>query len=486
MHPSRRAILLAIFLGLATALRILSLGEDSLWIDEAASVAVARLGWQALLDFFFQFETNMALYYVLLHLWLSLGDSEVALRALSVIPAVATIPVIYALGARLFGKRVGLLGALVLTLNAFHINHAQEARSYPLLLLLVTLASLMFVRALDQPNRRNWIGYTLFAVLAVYSHLFGVLVPISHWASLGFRAGRVPWRSVIWSALAIGVLLLPIGVAFFTRGTFQLGWYTRQPTALSIVRVLYILSGGVLALSAYGVASLLAVVDAARTWRASWGSPKAWAYGFVHAWLIVPLAITFAVSFVTPLFISRYLSVCLPALVLVVAVGIMQIRPARALAAALVVFLALSAWSLRRYYAEPEVENWREATRYVLGQARDDDAVVFYVAHLRPAYEYYRDRLHGTPGGPVVVFPPPQVAAGVPESGFERAPSDDLLGQVTARHARVWLVLSHDGVVGLGRDVRSRALQAFLARQYAGMAERRFTGIRVLLYSRNP
>lgn len=486
MRLNQPVVSLGLILGLAAVLRVIFLGRDSFWVDEAASVAFARVGWQAFVDFFMRYEANMALYYALLHLWLSLGDSEVTIRALSVIPAVATIPVMYALGARLFAPRVGLLGALILALNAFHVNHAQEARSYPLLLFFVTLASLMFVKAIEHPSRRNWIGYTLAIVLAVYSHLFGALVLIGHWASLGFRLRRIPWRPLIWSTLAIGLLLLPIGLTLLTRGAYQLGWYTREPGALSIVRVLYILAGGVFTLPAYGLASLLAVVDAVKTWRASWNSRQAWSYGFVHAWLVGPIAVTFAFSFITPLFISRYLIVVLPALVLLVVAGILQIRPARALGAALIVLVALSAASLRTYYAKPEVENWRGATRYVQAEARSGDAIMFYAAHIRPAYEYYRDRLRDTPGVPTVVFPADRAGWGVLEAGFERAPLRDLLEETASRYPRVWLVLSHDRIAGLGRDIRSRALQEFLAGRYGGVTERRFTGIRVLLYSRAP
>ena len=64
----------------------------------------------------------MGLYYVLLHGWIALGDSEFTVRALSAIFAVATIPVVYGLTRRIFRGRAALTAALLLALNSFFIS----------------------------------------------------------------------------------------------------------------------------------------------------------------------------------------------------------------------------------------------------------------------------------------------------------------------------------------------------------------------------
>jgi mannosyltransferase len=471
--------------GLALVLRLLFLGRDSLWIDEALSIAKARLPWPEFLGFVMRYDPNMPLYYSLLHLWLNVGDSEFTIRLLSVIPAVMTIPILYLLGARLFGPRVGLLSAFFLALNAFHLNHSQEARTYSLLVLLVTTSSLCFVRAVEEPSRRTWTWYALVSALAVYSHMFGALVPVAHGVALLFRRVReVPWKQAVGAAAAIGLMLVPLGVALLTRDVWELGWYDREPGLSSIVRRFYVLTGGILPLVVYGVASLLATERAVRAWIAGWGSPQAWRLGFVYAWLVVPVALAFGVSFYSPVFISRYLIVVLPALVLVAALGVAALPSRQSLAAAVAVFVAVAGQSVAAYYAEPPVENWRDATRYVLSQAREQDAVIIYTALTRPGFEYYRDRLRGTGVGPRVVFPPDQPGFGIMEVWSERKPEPALLEDVARRYERVWLVLSHDGVEGLGREAASRAIQAFLAGRYPFRQEKRFEDVRVRLYSR--
>lgn len=74
----------------------------------------------------------MGTYHLLLWLWAHggprTGDGEAFLRIPSAVFAVATLPFIYFISARLFNRRVGLIAALLTTLNTFFIHYAQEAR----------------------------------------------------------------------------------------------------------------------------------------------------------------------------------------------------------------------------------------------------------------------------------------------------------------------------------------------------------------------
>ena len=128
----------------------------------------------------------MALYHVLLNSWISaLGSSEATIRMLSVLFAVMTVPALYAVGARLFSRRVGVVAAVLLALNTALYSYAREARSYSLTLLLVLGASYFLVRATSQPQRRIfWAAYGVTAVLSVYAHFFAALVLLAHAVSL--------------------------------------------------------------------------------------------------------------------------------------------------------------------------------------------------------------------------------------------------------------------------------------------------------------
>src|SRR5580693_9895098 len=91
----------------------------------------------------------MAAYYVLLRPWLYFGYGEGTVRLLSVIPGVISIPVMYVLGVRLFGRRTALVATLLLALNACAIFVSQEARAYSFVMLAVLLSTYLFVRLVD-------------------------------------------------------------------------------------------------------------------------------------------------------------------------------------------------------------------------------------------------------------------------------------------------------------------------------------------------
>ena len=66
------------------------IGHDSFWLDEAASLRFAReTGWGHVLT---ESNGNMAVYLGLLKLWVPHATSEAAVRFLSAIPFVLTVP----------------------------------------------------------------------------------------------------------------------------------------------------------------------------------------------------------------------------------------------------------------------------------------------------------------------------------------------------------------------------------------------------------
>ncbi len=179
-------VVLALTILAAAWLRFHLLTAKSFWFDEGFSVGVARLGWADFLQLLWHREANMAVYYLLLRLWTKFGISEVFVRSLSVVFALATIPIIYMLGARLFRPRTGLIAAVLLAVNAFSVRYSQEARGYTLLVLLVALSSWFFVRSIEERTSRDWWLYTLCAVLMVYTHFYGILIVAAQGLSLIF------------------------------------------------------------------------------------------------------------------------------------------------------------------------------------------------------------------------------------------------------------------------------------------------------------
>lgn len=127
---------------LGAALRLLWLGRDGLWTDEATTLVYARLGLRAL---FVEIGNDLQapLYYLSLELPLTLfGETEWAVRSLSALAGIAAIPLVAEAGRRLLGPRAGLIAALLLAVNPLHVHYSREARVQVVLALAVVVAFL--------------------------------------------------------------------------------------------------------------------------------------------------------------------------------------------------------------------------------------------------------------------------------------------------------------------------------------------------------
>ena len=100
---------------LASFFSFLHIGSDSIWFDEAHSIYFAKLSWEEFYRIITAYEANQGFYYLLLKLWVNLGESETMVRTLSAVFAVCSVPFIYLTVEKLFGKRSGLVAALLLS-----------------------------------------------------------------------------------------------------------------------------------------------------------------------------------------------------------------------------------------------------------------------------------------------------------------------------------------------------------------------------------
>lgn len=179
-----RWLLVAILL-LATLLRLVTLGRQSLWFDEAFTpVYVFRHSLGATLHAITQTENTPPLWYVLD--WLVsrvLGNGAVALRLLSALAGIATVPVVWAIARRLGGARAALAAATLVAVNPLFVWYSQEARAYGLFVLTAALAMLCFLRALERPTAGRLGLFALSGSLALLSHYFAVflLAPMVVW-----------------------------------------------------------------------------------------------------------------------------------------------------------------------------------------------------------------------------------------------------------------------------------------------------------------
>lgn len=486
LHPAWFDVgVLFVILTVAAALRFHSLAAKSFWFDEGVSVAIARLDWYNFARILWRREANMSLYYLLLRYWLHFGGGEFFVRLLSVVFAVASIPVAYLLGRRLFDSRIGLFAAALLATNAYYVQYSQDARSYTLMLLLCSLSSFYFLEALREPSRRNRTAYIFTSALAVYAQFFSLLLLVAQWFSLNLldrnripRQNKNDWR---WIALSVA----PVIAFVATTGTGPLRWVQRPGLHDLWVFGLHLTgNGGPLLLLGCAIACIAAV---AHIWpvrkirRVSWES---WRYRFLLCWLLFPPLLTLAVSSIKPLFVARYFIFCLPALVLLVATGLTRLRSNWITATALSLLVILSLRGIAAYYKQDidiQRDDWRDASKYLLSHAEPGDALLFHVPMGRMPYEFYVSVLGSPSFAPLVLYP--RHGDRITFLDFVEKPNDADLARLLPQHRRAWLVLTYAETQSGHPDARTIELSKILANVYPIVEQHDFTGIDIKTYS---
>lgn len=418
---------------LAFLLRIYNLTYESLDIDEADSVFFAQADLPTLLARITQPGENGPLYFLLLRAWMMVaGQSEFALRYLSLLPGVLAVPLLYAVGKRLLGPRVGVMAALLFTTSTYLLFYAQMAKMYSLVVFVSLLSSYLLLRALERPSLWRWAGYTVITTAAFYTHIFtAFLVP---WHSLfvvltlrRHRSALIPW------AVSLGALTLPympIGLqrlqALQAPETLN-RQFTGPRDLLGMLATLVqeygtrydllpppLLSGLFLALTLLGLLALLASSSPRRG--------EAWV--FIGVGIVLPLLVTYGfVALGAPLFSSRYLIVTLPNFYLLWSAALVGVAGwGRLLSLALLVgFLLLNGarWAQTHVGGERFREDWRSAVAYLEQRYLPGDKVLAVRSWDDHSIQYYASRplvvetLTAGEGRP----PDPQGVSGLPSSG---------------------------------------------------------------------
>jgi hypothetical protein len=207
--------LLVLLLAVSAYLRTVEIG-GTLWWAEADAIGTASQSVGGVLHATYV-GGGAPLYYLLLHFWMNaIGNTPGAARDLSLVFALACIPLGGWAGWSLAGDRGAFYGAVLFAFGSFLTDYGQQAQPYALLVLFGLLASTAFVRAFVH-RRRGYLWLFVAAVVAaLYTqgstglYLFGAV------AALGVVIGCAPQaerrgilRDALLCAVAIAVLYVP-------------------------------------------------------------------------------------------------------------------------------------------------------------------------------------------------------------------------------------------------------------------------------------
>jgi mannosyltransferase len=367
------------------------LGRPGLWTDELATWGMATTPWREFWPVLRYVDAVLAPYYVFMHCWVSVfGDSDIALRAPSLLAMVGAAAMVGHLGYRLVGRTAGLVGGLVFALLPSTSRFAAEARPYALSVLVACVATALLVRAWQTPTVRWWIAYALAIAVLGWLHVVAILLVAAHaWLVLAWKRD-VMWRFAAAAVVGVGSIapLLYLGA----RQRHQVSYIPRVgfDTAFPYSQVLF---GGI------AVALVIAVL-------ALFSLPLRFPSAVFASWAVVPAVALIVVSLAIPMFLPRYLVYTTPAWALLAGVALSRLRLVwSVLFVATIAALAVPA-QLQMRTAGGHDQATRQLAEVIAAAERPGDAIVYAdderngawtlrdtVAHYIPAPSRPRDVL---------------------------------------------------------------------------------------------
>ncbi len=477
---TQRWTLLIAIVWLAFGLRFFLLGAQELRGDEAASWA--RITQEAgPIELFRRLieegQPHPPLHYWLLQAWARVfGVSEYALRSLSALLSVLVVVLIYRVALRLrLGASAAILAALLTAVHPYQVWLAQDAKNmYELSLIGVLIATLALPQLLAG-DRRAWFIYVLSGAVAMLSHYYAVFGLLAHGAYVLLAPVSGPARRRwVLAGSSVVVLILPWALmvvpgltshqfSFSRSSGIALGDFLMQTLGDAAV------GPAMLDAPAIGgaiVVSVLTIAGAVGLWQTRRAED-----GFLISWILIALLGTFVVTRVRPTYNTFYLSNAYPALYMLAAVALDQLRARRALAVAVgAVIAVMFAISLSNYYFDPRWSKSRGLRELAADLAAHAGANDLLITNLPdPATVYYLRDLTL----PNVLLPS--------QPNFDPAEVNATLDSLAASHDRMW----HIPVRFQGWDADG-FVEAQLIDRYVSVTDQHFNRLRLRSFTAYP
>lgn len=358
-------------------MRIYDLSSESIWIDETFSLKFSRdinedLG-------------HPPLYFLFLGYWTDLfGNSEFAIRFLSVIFGSLSILLLYFFAGLLFNKKAALLSTFIFSINPFHIYLSQQARMYSLFTLFSLLSLYYFLRVLKEKKKVNYGLYFIFNLLNLYTHYFAVYVLFIEilYFILFYKNFKLKLKDFILTNLLVLILFSPqflkiyngflsitsdfnYGLKpeeyFFSIFNSFLGWNT----AFTIIVFSLFLIG------------LLRIKNIDK---------KLNLFGIFY--VLLPLVIGFFLSFKMAI-APRHFIFILPIYIMFVSKGLINIKYKWIQILLISGILFISGFKLAEDYSKPNHAQWREVVEYIEKNSQKNDIILFDAGYTQLPFDYY-------------------------------------------------------------------------------------------------
>ena len=341
-------------------LRLRNLDNQSMWADELFTVQMAMSGtWEEAMgasivtgDLYGWFVYQYAQIF---------GDSDLVLRASSVVPGILLIPLVAEIGRNYYNEGTGVLASAFLSISFHGVRYSQEFRAYMLVTFLIWFAAyLMSKKSIEINLKLRWMIICLlcssfvihyFAAMAVVLLITAYsLTTMNRWVRKNNQEKKLTTKNLgdylnsqEGSVIAIAFAVLFLGLSNIrstvTHGTSNHSmWIPETPSDVHLVLLGHFFSNPwsnsnweTHAMILFGVVSISPLIlylsrSINNTFRN--GTLLSEEPEFIlWSQTVIPLLMVIIYSyFVRPLFVIRYMTFFLPAWILLISVSISRIN----------------------------------------------------------------------------------------------------------------------------------------------------------------
>ncbi len=387
-------VLLILVVGLV--LRVWNLGAASLWTDEVMTAVRAQAPFSESLASLMAAGNQSPFYFWSLRLFPNY--TEALLRLPSALLGLAGIALMMLLIVQFYQDReLALWIGALLAVNPYHVWLSRTARPYSLMFVLAVLSTyffLMLLRGYD--SRKNWIGFALTSLVAYSTHFTALALLAAQYIIFAFlprERGKLIRRWFVVQAIAAIPALVWVYIVFSQPHEVASEWIPK-PELRDIPLSLWNMTLGYDGVFRWHLVPGLMIVTLGVVFGIGHALRERSTnqINLYWAWLIVaPLIPVYIMSrFVVSIYVDRYFIVFLPALLVLMAVGLMRYSPQVWRAALAVVILTGLYTVLFSFYdGSYQRTDWRSAAAYVAEGFRPGDAIVLERDNTEEAFSRY-------------------------------------------------------------------------------------------------
>lgn len=362
------------------------------WIDEAATANIisntfSDLFQKAVID------SHPLFYIYLLKIWyLIFGDGVLGLRMFSAFWALTFIVAIGFIGNNLFNRKIGILASFIASTNYFLIWYANQNRPYTLGAFLSIVSFFLFIKLIDNPNRKNFFGYIIVTACGFYTHPWFAFILASQILTsfyIFIKNKKINWYS-FWAQVSIIVLVTPtILISLQQRALGVNEWIDRVPAIQYFEIFKYLSFGSTLAYIL--IFSVTITFIFSKYNKSIWTKLSEEKTVHLLGYLLIPPILAYLVSIFSPIYFpGRYEIIILPAFILLTA----KIWSKFNYKILFFVVLILFVLTTKQVIAEREQldsykSNDKIVVQQILAQAKDGDIIIATDLSWSTLYYYF-------------------------------------------------------------------------------------------------